>query len=67
MSNKKVLYKVMGDENTMKEKNDRVLTAPKKYGVWQAEEHIVTWKEKPEPRSSWYPRTESQHVHGVKK
>lgn len=67
MSYKKELHKIDGDENTMKEKGDRVLTARNKYAKWQDEEHVVTWKTKAEPKSTWYPETPSIHVYGSKK
>jgi hypothetical protein len=66
MSNKKELHKIMGDPITLESRMIRTgLSAPE---LKQCDDRFgkITWKEKPEPRSSWYPRTPDMHIYGKK-
>jgi len=68
MKYKMELHKIKGDENTVDLQYQRTLTTKESYikkhlNLWNEK----TWQLKGEPKSSWYPRTESQHVYGVKK
>lgn len=66
MSYKKELHKVAGDENTSKLKCERVLLTQKNFDHFDRIENEKTWKDKPKPRSNWYPETPDQHVYGKK-
>lgn len=66
MSNKKELHKIMGNPITLESRMIRTgLSAPE---LKQHDDRFgkITWKEKGEPRSSWYPHTPSIHMEGKK-
>lgn len=68
MKYKKELHKIKGDENTVDLQYQRTLLTKEAYVKKHLDEwNIKTWQDKGEPKSSWYPRTESMHVYGVKK
>lgn len=68
MKYKKELHRISGDENSVDLQYERTLTSKESYIRKHLKEwNKKTWHEKGEPKSSWYPRTQDQHVYGVKK